>query len=459
MNEGGGRRRAVIYVRVSSVGRRDRESQSYQTETEQRERCQAYATARGLEVVGTHSDVDVSGAKWDREGLDAVLELARGGAIDAVIVYRLSRLGRGLRGILDTVSLLADEGVDLMSVNEGLDLSTAAGRLTFNLLASVDEYERELRGEYWEATKRRARGRGVLIGPTPFGYARDEGSRLVPDPKLAPVVVQAFEMRAKGKTFGDIGAVLDRAQPSRTGRPRLPKVVRGIIANPVYRGQLPQGAGECVAIVTPEQWAAAQTPVRPRLRKGSHHFILTGVATCATCGGPMVGDSFGGAARDTPVYVCRNRSRPLPERCPAPSSIVAHRVEPWVLHLVRPVIDGSMRAAVDEAGRLAELDEAADEAAAAYRLFAGDMKTRAKMGEEDWHEVLDMLIAERDRTAELAAEAREQAADGPGELHTWSALLADPDEMRRALRRAVSSLTVARGRGTVDERCDIEIRL
>ena len=92
-------------------------------------------------VTKTFSDT-MSGAKDDRPGLAALLDYVREG--DSVVVWKLDRLGRNTLHILETVKALTQRGVTLISTTDGIDSSTAAGRMMIGVLGSLAEYEREL---------------------------------------------------------------------------------------------------------------------------------------------------------------------------------------------------------------------------------------------------------------------------------------------------------------------------
>ena len=92
-------------------------------------------------VSKTFSDT-LSGARDDRPGLAELMAYVREG--DSVVVWKLDRLGRNLQHILATVKALTDRGVTLVSTSEGIDSSTAAGRMMIGVLGSLAEYEREL---------------------------------------------------------------------------------------------------------------------------------------------------------------------------------------------------------------------------------------------------------------------------------------------------------------------------
>ena len=110
-----------------------------------------------------------SGAKTDRPELEKLLSQLRKG--DTVVVYKLDRLGRSLKHLLEVVALLKEKQVGLYSISDSIDTATAQGRLFFNISASFAEFERELIKErtYAGLAAARARGRkgGRRRGMTP----------------------------------------------------------------------------------------------------------------------------------------------------------------------------------------------------------------------------------------------------------------------------------------------------
>jgi DNA invertase Pin-like site-specific DNA recombinase len=100
-----------------------------------------------------------SGARADRPTLEQVLDQLRPG--DTLVVWKLDRLGRSLRHLVDTVTGLADRGVGFRSLQEAIDTTTPGGKLVFHVFAALAEFERDLIRERTSAglTAARARGR------------------------------------------------------------------------------------------------------------------------------------------------------------------------------------------------------------------------------------------------------------------------------------------------------------
>jgi DNA invertase Pin-like site-specific DNA recombinase len=119
---------------------------------------------QALEAAGvtkTFSDT-MSGARDDRPGLAELLAYVRGG--DTVVVWKLDRLGRNMLHILQTVKALTDRGVTLVSTTDGIDSSTAAGRMMIGVLGSLAEYERELTMERTALKRAASRAKGTKFG-------------------------------------------------------------------------------------------------------------------------------------------------------------------------------------------------------------------------------------------------------------------------------------------------------
>ncbi len=112
-----------------------------------------------------------SGKLESRPALDALLDQARPG--DIVAVWRLDRLGRSLRHLIETVADLEHRGVAFMSLTENIDTSTPGGKLVFHLFGALAEFERDLIRKRTEAGLAAARARGRVGGrPTVWTEAK-----------------------------------------------------------------------------------------------------------------------------------------------------------------------------------------------------------------------------------------------------------------------------------------------
>lgn len=117
----------------------------------------------------------ISGKDFKREGLTACMNYLRNG--DTLVVFRLDRLGRSVREMLNLCSELEQRGIKLVSLQDNLDTSTAVGRFTMQILASLAEYNRNLIVEGCKAGIEAAKKRGVKFG-------RKEGTKLEKPQKM-----------------------------------------------------------------------------------------------------------------------------------------------------------------------------------------------------------------------------------------------------------------------------------
>jgi len=111
-----------------------------------------------------------SGSKTERVELNKLLEHARKG--DVIVIWKLDRLGRSLKHLVEVVTGLIEKGIGLKSLHDPVDTTTSQGRLVFNIFASLAEFERDVIRERTMAglTAARARGR---TGGRPKGMSKE----------------------------------------------------------------------------------------------------------------------------------------------------------------------------------------------------------------------------------------------------------------------------------------------
>lgn len=148
-------KRVALYARVSTREQRV---------DPQLDALRAYATARGLEIAGEFVDHGVSGARDRRPALDEMMREARRRRFDAVAATKLDRIARSTRHLTGLAAELEAVGVDLIVTDQAIDTSTPSGRLLFNVLGAIAEFERDLVRERTCAGLRAARKRGKRLG-------------------------------------------------------------------------------------------------------------------------------------------------------------------------------------------------------------------------------------------------------------------------------------------------------
>ncbi len=146
--------KAAIYARVSTL---DQEPEN------QLQELRRYVEARGW-TAQEFVDHGVSGTKDRRPALDRLIRDAKRRKVDTVVVWRLDRLGRSLKHLVTLLDELQALGVGFVSLGEGIDLQTPAGRLQLHILAALSEFERARIAERVAAGLARAKRQGTKLG-------------------------------------------------------------------------------------------------------------------------------------------------------------------------------------------------------------------------------------------------------------------------------------------------------
>ncbi len=139
-----------------------------------------YVRARGFRITEEYIDEGVSGARTRRPELSRLLEDAHRRRFDAVLVWKLDRLGRSLSHLIRVADQLGSLGVDLISLNDpGLDTTGPTGRLIFHVMGAVAEFERDLIRERTKAGMKAAQRRGKRIGRPRVGIPLARADQLL----------------------------------------------------------------------------------------------------------------------------------------------------------------------------------------------------------------------------------------------------------------------------------------
>jgi DNA invertase Pin-like site-specific DNA recombinase len=187
-------KKTAIYIRVSS------KQQDHRSQLPDLER---WAAAHGEPVI--YFKDSFTGRTMTRPGMDKMLEALRSGKLERIVVWRLDRLGRTTKGLCQLFDELHDRSVDLVSLKDGFSLASPAGRLHARILASVAEYETEIRAERVAAGQSAARKRGKTWGGS------DKGWRW----KVTDDQVNAIhEMKAAGRKITQIASVTGLSRPT-----------------------------------------------------------------------------------------------------------------------------------------------------------------------------------------------------------------------------------------------------
>jgi DNA invertase Pin-like site-specific DNA recombinase len=219
--------KAIAYVRVSTQGQVD-EGVSLAA---QEAKLRAWAELNNAESVRVFRDEGISGGRADnRPGLQAALAAVEAG--DALVVYSLSRLSRSTRHLLTLADDLRERRVNLVSLSEKIDTTSATGELVFTLLAALAQFERSLARERTRAALAYKRTKHEKTGgDVPFGYSSRAG-RLTPKAREQAAIADIIGRRQRGESLRAICAGLEASGIRRKGGAAAwhPEAVKRILA-------------------------------------------------------------------------------------------------------------------------------------------------------------------------------------------------------------------------------------
>ncbi len=323
--------RVAIYCRVSTEDQKERE-----TIVTQREFGLRYSDVRGYDVHAVYEDDGVSATKYpsltQREAGSRLLSDARAGLFEAVLVYKLDRLGRGARNVLGALEEL-ERFVFVQSMTESFDSSTPSGRFMRTIMAGAGEYERDTFIERsTEATNRLAYNGQWMGGIVPFGYrvigSKREARLTVSEDLIdgmalseADVIRLIYHMSGvEGRSCAHIadhlnalgvppaytrdgrGVVRGKRKETTQGIWRYGRICN-MIKNPTYKGTHFYGRRSAKkreiieravpAIVSEELWEKAQETLRQNFlfnaRSAKRQYLLRGQMKCVHCGLTYIG--------------------------------------------------------------------------------------------------------------------------------------------------------------------------
>lgn len=282
----------LAYCRVSTE---EQAEEGYSIEG-QADKLRDYARFRGLGDVFVVMDPGKPGKNLNRPGLQQVLAAVQAGHASHVLVRRLDRLLRNLADLILLADTFGERGVALHSVSENLDLSSAAGRMFYNILGTFAQYFRESLVENVKLGNERAIKEGRHINRAKFGYSMVEG-RLVPNSD-AETVRRIFRLRSEGLSYREV--------EERTGVRY--STVSTILHSQVYLGQIPHNGewfpGIHEPIITPEEFHAAHRGFGKGIQRVND--LLSGKVVCGLCGRRMAVNQNGQGSRQ---YKCRSRGQ------------------------------------------------------------------------------------------------------------------------------------------------------
>jgi DNA invertase Pin-like site-specific DNA recombinase len=193
----------ALYARVSTLNGQDPEMQLRE--------LREYALRRGWAIENEYIDQGISGSRESRPALNSLMADAHKRKFDAVLVWKIDRFGRSLKHLVNSLAELGALGVAFVSFRDNLDLSTPSGRLMFQIIGAMAEFERALIQERVRAGLRNARAKGKRLGR----------------PRVLVDVSRIASLRAQGHSWADINAEMGiskgTAQRAISALPKIPR--------------------------------------------------------------------------------------------------------------------------------------------------------------------------------------------------------------------------------------------
>ena len=214
-------KQAIGYIRVST----EQQANEGVSLEAQKAKIAAWCVTNSYELVNVFVDAGISGKSMDkRPGLqDAMKSLKKGMAL---VSYSLSRLARSTKDALSIGETVAKRKADIVSLSEQIDTTTAAGKMMFQMLAVLAEFERNLVAERTtNALQHKKATNQKYTNITPYGFEAIEG-RLVQVQAEAAIVAEIQAARAGGNTLQSIADSLNgRGIPTKTGKTWQPATI------------------------------------------------------------------------------------------------------------------------------------------------------------------------------------------------------------------------------------------
>lgn len=446
-----------IYVRVSRVGGR---GDRLISPDEQERRARQLADERGLTIGKIlPPDLDESGGKLDRPGLNEGLRRVEAGESGGLIVAWLDRLSRDSEHALGLVRRISEAGGAIFAPDAPSDWTTPEGELQTGIIFAFAQYVRSRARAGFERSKEQAIMRGIPVATRPaVGYRQREDRRLEPNPRTAPFVRQVFERRAAGAGPRELGLFLEaNGVPTSLGSPTWsPAAIYSMLRNRVYLGELSYGKPARYVNPTAHEpivdlalWMAAQNPRQQRIVPDTpRRSLLTGLVRCAACGYGMQATTSG--RNKTPIYRC-TRVHAFGGVCPAPARVMADRTDATAVEAFWTLVsDVKAHATAPPAPALDGLQDAQDAAQRALEQYMAPEVQEAIGDPALWAQGLRERREARDRAAEDLGHARALTSSSSEEVKVDVATLrevwdtATTDERRELLAARFDCFAVYR---------------
>lgn len=276
-------KKVAIYTRVSTM---EQANEGYSIE-EQKNKLISFCDINDWPKYEMFVDAGVSGSTINRPALQDLLH--RINEFDLVLVYKLDRLTRNVRNLLDLLDTFEKNNVAFRSATEVYDTTSAMGRLFVTLVGAMAEWERSTISERTEMGKTSAARKGVHVSKVPFYYTKTDG-KLYPN-EYAPVLRYMVKRIKEGASSLNIADELNASEYKHPkGLSWYPILVRRALKNPQARGHSFYGdifvENTHEALISEDDFKIIEDKLKERTKVGNskHTSIFRGKLKCPNCG-------------------------------------------------------------------------------------------------------------------------------------------------------------------------------
>ena len=277
---------------------------------EQETSTQAYCNFRDIPIANIYREEGKSGKDTNRPQFQQMIRDCKRGVIDTIVVKKIDRLSRSLIDFEKTIKLFEDLNINLISIQENFDTSTAIGRAVIRIILTFAQLEREQTSERTiDVLKYRAEQGLWNGGVTPLGYDHDTELGLIANVSESKIITTIFKQYLELASYCKVAQYANqlgyrtKSFTSRRGNEKGGKefgdtAIAGILKNPIYigkiryKGELYQGKHK--PIISEETYYQVQELIKRNTvckssvkRIGTHNFILEGLLKCGICGANM----------------------------------------------------------------------------------------------------------------------------------------------------------------------------
>lgn len=375
------------YIRVST----EKQVMGYSIEG-QITQIEQYRQFNGYELVDIYADRGISGKSMNRPELHRMLNDAKNGKLDCVMVYKTNRLARNTSDLLTIVEELHRQNVEFFSLSERMEVKNSTGKLMLQILASFSEFERNTILENIYTGQRQRALEGYYQGNLPLGYNNipDNKKELMINQHEANIVKYIFESYAKGHGYRKIANALNhKGYVTKKGNPFSISAVTYILSNPFYIGKIQFAKykdwndkrrkglndkpviaeGKHTPIISQSLWDKVQARKKQVSKKPQVHGkgtnLLTGIIACPQCSASMsasitVNTLKDGTKKRIRYYSCSNFRNKGSKVCSA-NSVRADVIEKYVMDQILEIVksDKVLKQVVERVNQENQVDVAA----------------------------------------------------------------------------------------------------